>query len=85
MPKKVEVTTNEARHDLGAMGIAFPLCDGGVGSGHGMAQSSIPSAKLGQRCSPPLLLSEHRNPIAIAMMYLVSALLTLASRFWILL
>jgi hypothetical protein len=24
------------------------LCDGGVGSGHGMAQSSIPSAKLGQ-------------------------------------
>jgi hypothetical protein len=34
--------------DLGAMGIAFPLCDGGVGSGHGMAQSSIPSAKLGQ-------------------------------------
>jgi hypothetical protein len=65
MPKKVEVTTNEARHDLGAMGIAFPLCDGGVGSGHRMAQSSIPSAKLGQRCSPPVLLSEHRNPIAV--------------------
>jgi hypothetical protein len=33
---------------LGAVWIAFPLCDGGVGSGYGMAQSSIPSAKLGQ-------------------------------------
>ena len=48
MPKKIEVTTNEARQTttrprtLGAMGIAFPLCDGGVGSRNGVDQSSIP-------------------------------------------
>jgi len=48
MPKKVEITTNEARqattrpksHDLGAVGIAFPLCDGGVGADPRLDQSA---------------------------------------------
>ena len=55
MPKRKEVTTKRSaagyhaseNHGVGAFWIAFPLCDGGVGSGHGVAQPSIPPAKLG--------------------------------------
>jgi hypothetical protein len=62
MPKKrVEVTTNEARYhatqnyDLGAIRIAIPLCDGGIGSGPGkssdpisVSQGVIGSSKVGE-------------------------------------